>query len=89
MGIKSIMASVQDCQDVSISIATTAVGKHILFTCHPGGQVVGLACNRESGPLSKSELAQMISDFLVSAPQVVQDKLNASLATMQTSVGAK
>jgi hypothetical protein len=86
--MRSIMASVPDCSDVSVSIATTVVGKHILFTCQPSGRIVGIACNRESGPLTKLELAQLFADFIVSAPQVVQDKINAALAAAQTSVGA-
>lgn len=82
------MSSVQDCEDVTISIAVNPQngGKSILFTCKPSGQVVGLACQKPG--LTKAELAQMFIDFMETAPQAVKDKLNSVLVTAQNSLGA-
>jgi hypothetical protein len=55
---RSIMASVQDCEDVTISIAVNPQngGKSILFTCKPSGQVVGHRLARNQGSPRQSSL---------------------------------
>ena len=61
----------------SVTAAPGQGGGSIIFTCHPGGEVFGLCY---SLPLTK---AQLIADFtmlMTSAPQPIQDQLNAALA---------
>lgn len=85
MALASIMAFVPGAQDVTISFVP---GQSILFTCQPGGEVFGLACQLPAGKISKTLIASYIADLMVSCPQTLKDKLTTGLSLMQTQIGA-